>query len=226
MRIASFLLSVIIVVSVVSCSKSSSTPAGNGYLRVLHGVPNLGAIEVRVNGTLAGTIGSYALSLPYYTIPAGGATVAIRQSGGADISTFTVNVSANSYATLVLADSLNKLKSSIVSENPVPASGKAKINVYHLSTVATDASFTLAGNGAVISANRVFNDQKVSPELAAYVETDPGAITFESRVPGTTGSTGIIGTSNQTLQAGKSYTFVFRNPVAPSSIPSLTFIGN
>ena len=206
------------------CSKDDPQPQ-TGFLRVLHGVANAPAVEVRVNGTLLGTIGSYSLSLPYSAVNAGSATVQVRLQGTAtDFLSTPVNVTANGYSTLILADSAAKLKTSVVVEDPVPASGKAKINIYHLGTVASAASFT--SNGAVISANRTFNDQQSNGALVAYTNVDAGSFVLESRQPGTSGSTGLIGTSTRTLEAGKSYTYIFRNPVPPSNIPSFTFISN
>jgi hypothetical protein len=206
------------------CSKDDPAPQ-TGFLRVLHGVPNASAVEVRLNGTLVGTIGSYSLSLPYSAVNSGSVNVQLRLQGtSTDFLSTPVNVAANTYSTFIVADSVAKLKTSVVLEDPVPASGKAKINIYHLGTVAPAASFT--SNGTVISANRTFNDQQANATVVSYTNVDAGSFILESRQPGTSGTSGIIGTNTQSLQAGKSYTYVFRNPVPPSSIPSITFIAN
>jgi hypothetical protein len=212
------------LVLLMGCSKDDPAPQ-TGFLRVLHGVPDAPAVEVRVNGTLLATIGAYGLSMPYSSLNAGSVNVQFRLQGTAtDFFSATVNVTSNAYSTLILADSAAKLKTSLVIEDPIPAAGKAKINIYHLGTIASAASFT--SNGNIISGNRTFNDQQANATVVTYTNVDAGSFILESRQPGTSGSTGLIGSSTQTLQAGKSYTYVFRNPLPPSSIPSITFISN
>lgn len=209
-----------------SCKKKDDTPTSLANVRIVHGIPDGGSLEVRLNNKLVGSIGSYALTTPYTSTVAGTVTVQVRKSGTTtDIVNANFNAATGNYYSFVIADSLSKLKSSVVLEDPTPATGKAKINILHLGNLVNTASFTTS-TGTVLSASRNFNDHQATPTNAAYINTDPGSITIEARTPGTSGSVGILSTTTQTLTAGKSYTFVYRNPVAPSIIPSFTFIAN
>lgn len=209
-----------------ACKKKNDNPTSFANVRIVHGIPDGGSLEVRLNNTLVSTIGTYALSMPYSSTVAGTVTVQVRKSGTAtDVLNATINAATGNYYSIVLADSLSKLKSSVVLDDPTPASGKAKINILHLGNLVNTASFT-SSTGTVLSTTRNFNDQQTSPLLAAYINVDPGSLTIEARTPGTSGAVGIISSATQTLTAGKSYTFVYRNPLAPSIIPAFTFIAN
>jgi RecJ-like exonuclease len=214
-----------IVLSFVSCKKNE-TPAGTAFVRVIHGVPDLNAMEVKFNGSVVATINSYALSSTYISTKSGTITIEVKGSSASTaLSTVSINAAANSYNTVVFADVSSSVKASQTVDDPTPASGKAKINVLHLANTQGNAGFSLS-NGTSIATSRAFNDQQSVAGVAAYTNVDPGAVTMEARAPFTTGSVGVITTSTQTLQAGKSYTYIFRNPVAPSTTPAFTFIAN
>ena len=214
------------VIGLGACKKKNDTPTASANVRIVHGIPDGGSLEVRLNNKLVGSIGSYALTIPYTSTDAGTVTVQVRKSGTTtDIVNANFNAATGYYYSFVIADSLSKLKSSVVLEDPTPATGKAKINILHLGNLVNTASFTTS-TGTVLSTSRIFNDHQATPTNAAYINTDPGSITIEARTPGTSGAVGILSTTTQTLTAGKSYTFVYRNPVAPSIIPSFTFIAN
>jgi hypothetical protein len=164
--------------------------------------------------------------MPYTSTEAGTVNVQVRKSGTTtDILNTNFSATKGNFYSIVITDSLSKLKSTVVLDDPSPTTGKAKINILHLGNLVNTASFTTS-TGTVLSASRIFNDHQATPTNAAYINTDPGSITIEARTPGTSGSVGILSTITQTLTAGKSYTFVYRNPVAPSIIPSFTFIAN
>jgi hypothetical protein len=212
----------------LSCKKSNDTPAGTAFFRVVHGVPNAASLEVRVNGTLVGTLGSYGLSLPYQSFTEGNLSVEVRVSGTTTVlSNPTISATANNYYTFVVADSLNKLKSSLYTEDAAPVAGKAKINVLHLGTISGSADFATGGTGSIsLSTNRSFNDQSTSAARAAYTTVDPLSTTIEARVPGAGTPPLVITSITQNLVAGKTYTLVYRNPVGTSTLPSFTLNTN
>lgn len=211
-----------------SCTKDDPIdPAGTGFLRVIHGIPDGGSMQVWMDGTLVGSINSYSLSTIFNQVDEGPHQVRMRPAGGnVDLINTSVTVDADRYYSLIVADSLHEIKPSVITEDPVPASGKSKINIYHLGTEVTNTTFTDSNSGAVISADRVFNDQLNNNQLAGYVEVAAGSFTIVARTPGTTGSDGIINTYTQSLLAGKSYTYIWRNPLTPGGIPPFTFIAN
>lgn len=222
------LASIVIVLfsfSLFSCKKNE-TPAGTAFVRVIHGVPDLGAMEVKFNGATVSTVNSYALSSTYISTKSGTVTIEVKGSSASSaLSTVSITAAANSYNTVVFADLSASVKASQTVDEPTPASGKAKINVLHLANTQGNAGFSLS-SGTSIAGSRSFNDQQNVAGVAAYTNIDPGAVTMEARAPFTSGSVGVISTSTQTLQAGKSYTYIFRNPIAPSTTPSFTFIAN
>lgn len=207
-----------------ACSKDEDTPAGDAYIRVIHGVPNEGSLQVDMNGNRVATIGSYSLSSTYTKVTAG--NVKVKVTGTTTLLDVNYQAEKNKYYTVVIADSTNKLKFSYLTDDPIPASGKAKINILHLGTIAPTTSFSSAAATGDISSNRFFNDQLSLSSAASYMNVTPGSYTVEARTPSTTGATGIIVTNTKNLEAGKSYTFVYRNPIAPSTTPTITFISN
>lgn len=211
--------------SLFSCKKNE-TPAGTAFVRVIHGVPDLGAMEVKFNGATVSTINSYGLSSTYISTKSGNITIEAKGSSASSaLSTVSITAAANSYNTVVFADLSASVKPSQTVDDPTPASGKAKINVLHLANTQGNAGFSLS-TGTSIASSRSFNDQQTVANIAAYTNVDPGSVTLEARAPFTTGSVGIITINTQTLQAGKSYTYIFRNPIAPSTTPAFTFIAN
>lgn len=226
MRLLASITILFFSLSLFSCKKNETPAAGTAFVRVIHGVPDLGAMEVKFNGATVSTITSYALSSTYINTKSGNVTIEVKGSSASNaLSTVSITAAANSYNTVVFADISASVKASQTVDDPTPASGKAKINVLHLANTQGNAGFSLS-SGTSIAGSRSFNDQQNVAGVAAYTNVDPGSVTLEARAPFTTGSVGVITTSTQTLQAGKSYTYVFRNPVAPSTIPAFTFISN
>lgn len=225
MRHLASTLMVLFAISLFSCKKNE-TPAGTAFVRVIHGVPDLGAMDVKFNGATVSTINSYALSSTYISTKSGTVTIEVKGSSASTaLSTVSITAAANSYNTVVFADLSASVKASQTVDDPTPASGKAKINVLHLANTQGNAGFSLS-SGTSIAGSRSFNDQQNVAGVAAYTNVDPSSVTLEARAPFTTGSVGVITTNTQTLQAGKSYTYIFRNPIAPSTTPSFTFIAN
>lgn len=215
----------LLILSFLACKKSD-TPAGTAYVRVIHGVPDLGAMEVKFNGGVVATINSYALSSTYISTKSGTVTIEVKgTSASTALSTVSINAATDSYNTVVFADISSSVKASQTVDEPIPATGKAKINVLHLANTQGNAGFSLS-SGTSIASSRSFNDQQTVAGVAAYTNIDPGTVIMEARAPFTTGSVGIITNNTQILQAGKSYTYVYRNPIAPSTIPAFTFIAN
>ncbi|HAK12563.1 MAG TPA: hypothetical protein DIW54_04545 [Chitinophagaceae bacterium] len=226
MRLLASIVIVLFSFSLFSCKKNETPAAGTAFVRVIHGVPDLGAMEVKFNGATVSTITSYALSSTYISTKSGTVTIEVKGSSASSaLSTVSITAAVNSYNTVVFADLSASVKASQTIDDPTPASGKAKINVLHLANTQGNAGFSLS-SGTSIAGSRSFNDQQNVAGVAAYTNVDPGSVTLEARAPFTTGSVGVITTNTQTLQAGKSYTYIFRNPIAPSTTPSFTFIAN
>jgi hypothetical protein len=228
-KLLSALVIVVLTLSFTACSKDTDgvTIQGKSFIRVINGVPNGGALDVKFNGSTVANIGAYGLGSTYIEVNAGTLGVLIRSTtANTDVLNTNLTVPANGFYTIVLADSLNKVKTSYLTDDPTPASGKAKVNMLHLGTAAGTVNFTTPATTVTLSNNRSFNDHFSTPSVADYINLDGGSFTIEARTPGTSGPTGIISTATQALQAGKSYTFVYRNPVAPSTVPSFTFIAN
>ncbi len=226
MRLLASIVIVLFSFSLFSCKKNETPAAGTAFVRVIHGVPDLGAMEVKFNGATVSTITSYALSSTYISTKSGTVTIEVKGSSASSaLSTVSITAAVNSYNTVVFADLSASVKASQTVDDPTPASGKAKINVLHLANTQGNAGFSLS-SGTSIAGSRSFNDQQNVAGVAAYTNVDPGSVTLEARAPFTTGSVGVITTNTQTLQAGKSYTYIFRNPIAPSTTPSFTFIAN
>ena len=203
-------------VSLIGCSSDDNPVAPTPQARVMavHASPDAPAVDLVVDGTVAGTGLAFPNNTAYLNVPAGTRNVKVNVagttttvinanlpvSGGTSYTVFASDVVANIGA-VVLIDDLT-----------APASGKAHVRFVHLSPDAPAVDVAVQG-GPVVFANKAFK------EYSAFTPVDAGTYNLEVRVAGT--STVALPLNNITLQAGKIYTVFAKGLLAGSGAQAL-----
>lgn len=180
------LVAVVAMVSSCNPTGSGGTPSQPASaILVAHASPDAGAVSVTLNG---GTVNSfpYAGYTPYDIVNAGTQTFYVTKTGvsGTLLDT-TFTTAEGKYYSLFLIDSVSKLKAAII-QDPVSAVpvDSAKIRFLHFAPAAPAVDLALTG-GAVLSANRHFNDQKASAAFTDFAQVKAGNYNLEIRKAGT-----------------------------------------
>lgn len=217
------LILLILVAQFFACKNDSPNETSETKLRVIHGVPDAGSLQILLNGTIVSTISSYALTSTYVTAKEGTNLVQFKSSStGQIIYESSINLSKERYYTFYLTDSLNKMKESLSQDIPYPSEIGTSFQVLHLGTVVPGVDFTFQSESSPFSPNRSFNDQATNFTVASFYQVNPFNKTIEARL---TGTDSVLTSITQNFQAGKSYTLILRNPVSTQAA-SFTLIEN
>ncbi|HAI84361.1 MAG TPA: hypothetical protein DCL43_11890, partial [Chitinophagaceae bacterium] len=81
-KLLSALVIVAFTLSFTACSKDTDgvTISGKSFIRVINGIPNGGALDVKFGGTTVANIGAYGLGSTYIEVNAGTLGVLIRST--------------------------------------------------------------------------------------------------------------------------------------------------
>lgn len=204
-------------VALTGCGKDENNPVApvsSARVMAVHASPDAPAVDLLVDGAVAGTGLAFPNHTAYLAVPTGSRNLKVRVSGtttdvidaqlpvgaGASYSVFAVDVVAN-IGPLVLTDDL-----------ATPASGKAHVRFIHLSPDAPDVDVALQG-GPVVFANRAFK------QFTAFTPLDAGTYDLEVRLAGTT--TVVLPLNGVALQPGKIYTVFARGLASGSGAQAL-----
>jgi len=218
-RIARFSLVVLAAVAALSlagCGDDSNptAPAAKARVMAIHASPDAPAVDLIVDGAVAGTGLAFPNNTPYLEVPAGTRNVKVNVGGttttvinanvavssGASYSVFA-NGPVSSIGALVIADDLT-----------APAAGKAHVRFVHLSPDAPAVDVAVTG-GPVLFANKSFQ------QYSAFTPVDAGTYDLEVRLAGT--GTVALPLPGITLQAGKIYTVFARGFASGSGAQAL-----
>jgi len=211
-------LAVLAAVSLASCGEDSTSnplaPAPQAQVMAIHASPDAPAVDLLVDGVVAGSGLAYPNNTGYLNVAAGTRNVKVNVAGtsttvidanlpvtgGTSYSVFASGPVA-SIGALVIADDLS-----------APASGKAHVRFVHLSpdAPAVDVAVT---SGPVLFANKAFK------AYTAFTPVDAGTYDLEVRPAGT--ATVVLPLPGITLQAGKIYTVFARGLVGGTGAQAL-----
>ena len=203
--------------ALTGCGKDENNPVApvaNARVMAVHASPDAPAVDLLVDGTVAGTGLAFPNHTAYLTVPSGSRNFKVRVSGtttdvidasvpvgaGVNYSVFAVDVVAN-IGPLVLTDDL-----------AAPASGKAHVRFVHLSPDAPAVDVAVQG-GPVLFANRAFK------QSTPFTPVNAGTYDLEVRPAGS--ATVVLPLNGIALQAGKIYTVFAKGLVAGSGAQAL-----
>jgi hypothetical protein len=149
--------------------------ADEAKVRVLHGSPDAPAVDVYVDGAkvgdpLAGL--EFGDISEYVSLPAGTYDLKVCASADATVCPIEaddVTLEAATRYTIAATNVLASIEAQVITDNPAPVAGKAKVRVVHFSadTPAIDV-LTQDGGTAVV-------DGLAYPDATDYQTLDPGA---------------------------------------------------
>ncbi len=199
------------------CSDDNSNPvapAVQARVMAVHASPNAPAVDLLVDGVVAGTGLAFPNNTAYLNVAGGTRNVKVNVTGtSTTVIEANVPVVGGSNYTVIACDSVSKIGAIVLTDNlAVPATGKAHVRFVHLSPNAPAVDVAVAG-GSVVFANTVFKG------FTAFTPVNAGTYDFEVRLAGT--GTVALPVNDVTLTAGKIYTVFARGFAGGSGAQAL-----
>lgn len=196
----------ILVVVLLACKKSDNAPKSS--VRFIHASPNAPGVDLAPDGQLLVGNVSYGSGTSYYKVNAGGFNVRLYPTGTRDVVlNGDVALQADQFYTIMVADSVAKLKVSVVKDDRTPPpAGKSLIRFFHL--VSNGSTYDFYIGPTPLFTSRSFFDHTTNTSWVGYTSIDPGTYTLVARA--SNGSSTVTTFPSAALAAGKSYTIVMR----------------
>ncbi|NTU77851.1 MAG: DUF4397 domain-containing protein [Chloroflexales bacterium] len=183
--------------------------AGTAKVRVVHASPDAPAVDVFVNDNKALTNVPFFTASDYLDLPAGSYRVQVTPTGqpaSAAVIDATATIEAGKAYTIAATGPVASIKPTIIVDDlSAPASGKAKIRVYHFSPDAPAVDVKPAGGNALITG-------LAFPNASDYLEVPAGS--YDLQVTPTGEGTVVIDLPDTAVEAGKIYSVFATNNVA------------
>lgn len=201
-----------------ACNKNSNNKPQTS-IRVMNASPNAASVDLSPDGKVLISAVKYGFVSDYIKVNAGGFNIRMNLDGSLLPFTNTdVVLDADKNYTIVIADSISRLKKSLLIDNlSVPPTGKSFVRFFHLA--GNGPTVDLFKGGTAVLSGRVFNDQSNGTGVN-YIAIDPGTQTFEVRSSGSASIISIL--PNVNLAAGKIYTIVVRGFVGGAGTQAVT----
>lgn len=203
-RLSAVALGLVAVLGLSGCSDDDkSNPLApsvqQARVMVVHASPDAPAVDLIVDGAVAGSGLAYPNNTPYLEVPRGTRNVKVNVAGtSTTVIEADLPVTGGASYTVFAADSVSSIAPVVLTDDlTTPASGKAHVRFVHLSPNAPAVDVAVTG-GPVVFGNREFK------QATAFTPLDAGTYDLEVRVAGT--STVALPLPGIALQAGKIYT--------------------
>jgi hypothetical protein len=198
-----------LLISVFSCTKSSTTSTTN--MRFINLSPNAGALDVYANSALVvGNVG-YGSASGYQTINAATTAVSFTLAGTSSmVGSGSIAFNANNYYSAIVYDSVSIIKGNLFQDDrTAPPTGKAFIRFLDYANVNSSIDILRSATTPIkLFASRNYTDHITTLSYLAYTAIDPGTFNLSAVVAGT--SSTITQLPNFEAVAGKSYTIVLK----------------
>ncbi len=207
--IVSAMLSLLALILAMALVPIASAQSGNAKVRVIHASPDAPAVDVYVDGSkVLSSVPFFAVS-DYLDVPAGEHRFQVTAAGGSPddaVIDATATVDAGIAYTVAATGNLAEIQPTIIVDDmSAPASGKAKVRVYHFSPDAPAVDVKLK-DGATLIPGLAF------PNASDYLEVDAGS--YDIVVTPAGGDAVVIDLSGTTLEAGNTYEVFATNELA------------
>ncbi len=201
--LAAAAVAVLAAFTVVGCSKDSKSnpvaPVQTASAMVVHASPNAPAVDLVVDGGLAGSGLAFPNNTAYLSLSSGSHAVKVNVAGtSTTVINANVDLAAGAHYSVFACDSVSKIAPLVLTDDlTAPAAGKAHVRFIHLSPNAPAVDVAVQG-GPVLFSNTAFKG------YSAFTPVNAGTYDLEVRLAGT--STVVLPLPGITLQAGKIYT--------------------
>jgi hypothetical protein len=201
-----FFTAAILCTAFVACDKDDEDDmVASAKVMVVHASPNAPNVDVRINNSLALSNVAYPNNSAYTELPAGTTNVKVAPAGtSTNVIDANVTLEGNRAYSVFAIDSVAKIKAAVVADDlTAPAAGKAHVRFFHFASNAPAVDIAVA-NGAVLFANRSFNDQGSNTSAASFTPLNAGSYNLQVRLAGT--NTVVLSLPGVVLTEGKIYT--------------------
>lgn len=196
-------MALVATVSLAGCGSDDNAnplvPVPPARVMAVHASPDAPAVDLLVDGVVAGTGLAFPNNTAYLGVAAGTRNVKVNVAGTTTtVINADVPVAGGTSYTVFASDVVASIGAVVLTDDlTAPASGKAHVRFVHLSPDAPAVDVAVQG-GPVLFANKAFK------QYTAFAPVDAGTYNLEVRPAGTT--TVALPLNGITLQAGKIYT--------------------
>jgi len=170
------------------------------YVRVVHASPDAPNVDVWVDGEIVLTDVPFTAVSEYLSLPAGTYNVQVTATGATDpVIDADLSLEAGTSYTVAATGLLADIAPVVLTDDRAPASGQAKLRVFHASPSAPASVDVAVTDGPVLVEGLAF------PEGTGYLTVDAGTYPLEIRAAGETDA---ALTLEATLAAGENYTAI------------------
>jgi hypothetical protein len=215
-RLALATLGLLAVASLTGCKddKNPVKPVPNARVMAVHASPDAPAVDLLVDGTVAGAGLTYPNNTGYLEVAPGSRNLKINLAGTSTTAiNATLSASSGASYTVFARGQVASIGALVLTDDLTPpASGKAHVRFVHLSPDAPAVDVAVQG-GPVLFGNKTYQ------QFTAFTPVDAGTYDLEVRLAGTT--TVVLPLNDIVLQSGKIYTVFAKGLVAGSGAQAL-----
>ena len=170
------------------------------FVRVVHASPDAPNVDVWVDGTKVLTDVPYTAVSDYLPVPAGDHNVQVTATGSTDpVIDADLTLEAGTSYTVAATGMLADITATVLVDDRTPASGQAKLRVFHASPSAPSAVDVAVTGGPVLVEGLAYG------EATDYLTVDAAEYALEIRAAGESDAALAL-TAN--LEAGENYTAI------------------
>ena len=170
------------------------------FVRVVHASPDAPNVDVWVDGTKVLTDVPYTAVSDYLPVPAGDHNVQVTATGSTDpVIDADLTLEAGTSYTVAATGMLADITATVLVDDRTPASGQAKLRVFHASPSAPPAVDVAVTDGPVLVESLAYG------EATDYLTVDAAEYALEIRAAGESDAALAL-TAN--LEAGENYTAI------------------
>lgn len=193
-------LSLLLTLGLAAMMATPVAAEGESFVRVVHASPDAPNVDVWVDGTKVLTDVPFTAVSDYLAVPAGDHQVQVSATGTTDpVIDATLSLAAGTSYTVAAIGQLAEISATVLTDDRMPATGQAKLRVFHASPSAP-ASVDVAVTGGPVLVEAL-----AYPEATGYLTVDPGTYPLEIRAAGAEEA---ALTLDATLSAGQNYTAI------------------
>jgi hypothetical protein len=205
-RFTTLALAAVAVFALSACSNDDSNPvapAATGRVMAVHASPDAPAVDLLVDGSVAGSGLAFPANTGYLSVGSGTRNLKVNVGGTATtVIDANLPVASGTSYTVFAADSVAKVAPVVLTDDlTTPAAGKAHVRFVHLSPNAPAVDVGLQGGG-VLFADRAFK------QFTPFTPVDAGTYDLEVRLAGT--GTVVLPLPGIALAPGRIYTVFAR----------------
>jgi hypothetical protein len=187
-------------VALIAALAVPAAAADEAHVRVVHASPDAPNVDVWVDGEIVLTDVPFTAVSDYLALPAGDHNVQVTATGSTDpVIDADLTLEAGTSYTVAATGLLADIAPVVLVDDRMPASGQAKLRVFHASPSAPASVEVAVTDGPVLVEALAY------PEATDYLTVDPGVYALEIRAAGEAEAALSL---EATLEAGQNYTAI------------------